>query len=120
MPDLLPPERRTRLVRILGLLGSDHIGERATAGAMADQLIRQAGLSWDHVVAGTAPAAAKEAPEGSPPWHLMASRILGSGNANPWESNFCEDLISRWRGPVLTERQQQVLDRIYACRVGRA
>jgi len=118
--DLLPPERRVRLVKLLGLLSSNHDGERATAGRMADQLLREAGLTWDHVVASTAPATAKGAPEGSRPWHPMASRILASGNANEWESNFCEDLIDRWRGPVLTAKQQSVLDRIYAQRVGRA
>jgi hypothetical protein len=99
MADLLPPERRTRLVRILGLLGSDHMGERATAGHMADQLIREAGLTWDHVVACTAPTAAREKAS-LPSWHQMAARILASNRANAWEITFCTRLVESWRGPV--------------------
>jgi hypothetical protein len=102
MTELLPPDRRNRLVKLLGLLSSHHDGERAVAGHMADQW-----LTWDHVVASTAPAAAREKAS-LPPWHHMAARILASGNANDWETNFCTRLIESWRGPVLTEKQQAV------------
>jgi hypothetical protein len=117
MPDLLPPDRRVRLVKLLGLLSSNHDAERATAGGMADQLLRESKLTWNDVIASTAPAEAKGGAS-LPAWHQMAAHVLASGNANEWESNFCEDLLDRWRGPVLTAKQQQVLDRIYACRVG--
>jgi hypothetical protein len=42
---LAPPER-ARLAKILGLLGSDYDGERASAGAMAWAFLRERGLTW--------------------------------------------------------------------------
>ena len=36
---------RDRLVRVLGMLGSEHMGERAAAAAKADALIRAAGIT---------------------------------------------------------------------------
>ena len=42
---------RERLIKLLGLLGSDHNGEIATAGRMADALIRDAGVTWADVIA---------------------------------------------------------------------
>ena len=36
----------TRLIRILGMLGSDHAGERAAAALAADKLVRGSGWSW--------------------------------------------------------------------------
>ena|SRR5712671_5916708 len=41
---------RQKLVRVLGMLGSDHDGERASAARMATQMLREAELTWDHVV----------------------------------------------------------------------
>jgi hypothetical protein len=38
------------LVKLLGLLGSDHNGEIASAGRMADALIREAGVTWADVI----------------------------------------------------------------------
>ena len=36
----------TRLIRILGMLGSDHDGERAAAALAADRLVRASGWTW--------------------------------------------------------------------------
>src|SRR5215471_10842644 len=41
---------RERLIKLLGLLGSDHNGEIASAGRMADALIRDAGVTWADVI----------------------------------------------------------------------
>jgi hypothetical protein len=38
------------LIKLLGLLGSDHNGEIAGAGRMADALIRDAGVTWADVI----------------------------------------------------------------------
>jgi hypothetical protein len=35
-----------RLIRILGMLGSDHDGERAAAALAADKLVRGSGWNW--------------------------------------------------------------------------
>src|SRR5215831_19632090 len=42
---------RGRLIKLLGLLGSDHNGEIAAAGRLADALIRDAGVTWADVIA---------------------------------------------------------------------
>jgi hypothetical protein len=46
-----------RLVRVLGLLGSDSDGERASAGLAADRLRAEMGASWAELLMppGTAP-----------------------------------------------------------------
>jgi hypothetical protein len=38
------------LIKCLGMLGSDHAGERAAAGLKADQIIRQHGLTWPDLI----------------------------------------------------------------------
>jgi hypothetical protein len=52
LEDLFPPRTilsagdRERLAKILGMLGSKHEGERASAALMADELRRQYGVQW--------------------------------------------------------------------------
>ncbi len=46
----LDPATATRLAKVLGRLGSDFDAERATAARMADQLVRDVGLSWQDVL----------------------------------------------------------------------
>src|SRR5262249_32049679 len=41
---------RARLVKLCGMFGSDHPGERANAAAAADKLIRAAGMRWPDVI----------------------------------------------------------------------
>jgi uncharacterized membrane protein YccC len=40
-----------KLARILGLLGSDHPGERAAAGEAAHRLVTRLGLRWEDILA---------------------------------------------------------------------
>jgi hypothetical protein len=42
---------RERLIRILRLLGSDQVGERASAALAANRLLESLGLSWSDVLA---------------------------------------------------------------------
>ena len=46
----LSPEDRTKLIRILGMLGSEFDGERAAAGALASRILKDADLIWADVV----------------------------------------------------------------------
>ena len=80
MTAALPPERRVRLTKLLGLLGSDHVGERANAGAMADKLIREAGLTWESLLNG---AAERKPPPAYDPWEIVAATnsVLAEGDA---------------------------------------
>lgn len=47
---------RIKLAKILAMAGSQHDGERAAAAALADRMVRDAGLTWERVLAGGATA----------------------------------------------------------------
>lgn len=46
----LRPDDAKRLAKVCGMFGSSHAGERASAALEADQLVRQAGETWDSVI----------------------------------------------------------------------
>ena len=48
-----------KLKRVLGLLGSDHVGERASAALAAHRLVQSTGASWQELL--SVPASAKGA-----------------------------------------------------------
>jgi hypothetical protein len=59
---------RMKLVRILGMLGSEHDGERASAAMAAHRVIQAAGTSWAQLLAEV-PGEAKTVRVASPdPW----------------------------------------------------
>jgi hypothetical protein len=62
-PEPLSPADKDRLIKLLGMMGSDHMGERAVAAAKADELIRSHGMTWADVVLPTTAAAAPKAPK---------------------------------------------------------
>jgi hypothetical protein len=102
-----------RLRRLCGMFGSDHDCERASAGRLAHQLIRQHGLTWEDVIARpAAPLAAEPLPMA---WRDACQQILASG-CMPWEWKFCHHLLDKWHGP-LTEKQSTCLARIFELRV---
>jgi hypothetical protein len=102
--DRLAPTTLGRLVKLLGRLGSDHDGEIAVAGRMANALVRQHGLTWADIIAP--PLAPLD-------WRAKCRRCVDRADClNAWERQFIGSLLS-WRGP-LTERQLAKLDAIYA------
>jgi hypothetical protein len=48
--DRLAPDTLDRLVKLLGMLGSAHDGERAAAGLKAHELVRRHGLTWSDIL----------------------------------------------------------------------
>jgi hypothetical protein len=105
----LPEPSRTKLVRLLGMLGSDHAGDRANAARMADQLVRERGLSWSDVV--------KEPPRpalGPPEWEAAAHEVMRSNAATDWERSFCFSLLTKWRGRQISEKQAAAVEKIVA------
>jgi hypothetical protein len=46
----LEPEAAVRLIKLLGMCGSEHAGERAAAALKADTLVKSAGLTWGDVI----------------------------------------------------------------------
>jgi len=116
----MPLDARTRtlLVKLLGLVGSQHDGEALAAARKAHQLVRDAGLTWHEVVEpghGTAmPMLWREPAPGD---HLDAIAIcllMPNAPLSPWDRKF---LISISQRPDITHKQQVQLDRILdACR----
>ena len=56
---------RERLVKLCGMFGSDHPGERANAAAAADKMIRDAGMRWPEVLLPALPRPTASAPTGT-------------------------------------------------------
>jgi hypothetical protein len=88
------------VVKLCGLFSSEHAGERASAAAKADAIIRQHGLTWPDVIR---PA----------PAHEVKLRICVESDApfNDWERGFLRGIAGQ---PKLSEKQQAALDRLYA------
>jgi len=102
-----------RLSKLLGMLGSDHAGERDAAGLAAHQLIQKRGLTWRD-------ALVREAPKREPlysTWRTACADLLQrSGDLRPWERKFVADLpafkrISTKQRYVLFEIVDRVLKR---------
>ena len=111
-PRALADADRSRLAQMLGLLGSDHAGERDAAGLAAHRLIQQRGLTWHEVLA----------PSLSPPDHEPAADPLrGDWRAMAAACTRFPHLIDRWEWkflsglhgfPRLSAKQQAILVRI--------
>jgi hypothetical protein len=98
---LLNPRAAEHIVKLLGMLGSDHAGERAAAGLKAHQFITQLGLTWRDVVA--IPAA---------DWQAMAWTCRKHVHLlRPHERDFVGNIAQLRRQP--TDRQLAWLEDIY-------
>jgi hypothetical protein len=81
---------RTKLAKMLGMLGSDHPGERDAAGLAAHRLITQAGMTWTQVL--RAPPVERRLPELGT-WRGTVRECLARPSAlRPWELGFLRDL----------------------------
>jgi hypothetical protein len=83
-----------RLVKLCGLLGSAHDGERATAAAMADQLLRQNKLTWVDVIA--IPKLLPPPPEHAPPARVWQEPKRKRGAPECLASVRARYLIATW------------------------
>ena len=118
--DRVPLDRDAidRLIKLLGMLGSAHDGERAAAGLKAHEFIKRRGLCWADVIRLPISVSGDS-----------SSRDTDFDHATGWRQRreFCLrhvhrlsakelgflDSLRTWRGP-LTERQQIWLDSIHA------
>ncbi len=46
----LPPALSARLIKLLGMIGSEHDGEALNAARLADRLVRENGLTWENII----------------------------------------------------------------------
>ena len=103
----LDPHAADKLAKLCGLFGSDHDGERATAAAKADQLIRSHGLCWSDVIAPV-PISTTERIRFALGHIDMLSR---------WEFGFLLGIRGK---QTLTEKQIRILDQIMSKLGGRS
>ena len=87
------------VVKLCGMFGSDQIGERATAAAKADAILREHKLTWQDVIR---PA----------PSHETMIRVCIENDAafSDWERDFLRGIAGR---SELSAKQLAVLDRLY-------
>jgi hypothetical protein len=109
--DSLDADAVKHLCKLLGLLGSQHDGERAAAGLKAHEFLKRYGLTWCDVI--TVPTAIAQQPQDQlPNWRVMVEACL---NAQAWlnhkERAFLHTLTN-WRGTP-SEKQIAWLTRIY-------
>ena len=94
----LPGSIRDKLVRILGLLGSDQAGERDAAALAATRLLFKSGLTWHDVIVCAQPAI-RVLPCMSA-WRPTARACLGQvRRLTPWEHRFLTNLCARNQVP---------------------
>jgi hypothetical protein len=105
----------SKLVKVLGLLGSAHDGEVAAAGRRADAMVKGAGLSWGDVIIPAAPRS--EQPQRPPrrwrrgvsPTDTAALCLQWPEVLTDWETNFCRSIVGRRR---ISAKQTVVLERL--------
>jgi hypothetical protein len=101
-----------RLRKLLGMLGSDHEGERATAGRMANDLLRQHKLTGSDVLGGEIEVVRPTVRVWHEPYgHREAAVqcLAWPEPLNDWEMEFLRSISGRWR---LSGRQAHCLERI--------
>jgi hypothetical protein len=122
MADTQPIINREKLAAVLARLESPYDGERATAGLLASQMIRKAGLSWREVVDPPKAQARRQwqPPPEEPPqdemawWDMVTACLARPELLTDWE---CEFLISLSRRSSLTDKQRRVLERLHSALV---
>jgi hypothetical protein len=100
------------LAKLLGMLGSDHLGEVANAGRLADKLVRSAGLTWADIVAPVLlpPPDADGDTDPIHDWRRTAAACSRYPHLlNSWEAEFVAGLP---RFPRLSRRQHAILVKI--------
>ena len=103
-----------RFIKSLGMLGSDHAGERAAAGLKAHQMLQDAGLIWADVISGKSLESEQpdaEAASASEPYpHRPIAASLLADWPDLWtdaEAGFLRNMAKRIRFP--SEKQIQWL-----------
>jgi hypothetical protein len=113
----LDPAAADKLTKILGLLGSDHPGERDAAAQAANKLVRERGLTWGDVIG---PSLIPEQPVRIRAWRAGDSdwqKMAGFCHNRQWllrpkDREFVRSMAN-WRGEP-TERQREWLLDLYA------
>ncbi|WP_284946727.1 hypothetical protein [Acidisoma cladoniae] len=95
------PDTRRKLVGVLGLLASNHDGERAAAGLLATRLLKSAALTWEDIIPEQPVVRVTEGPK-SKDWWVVTFCARNATYLSPWEQNFIRSLV----GQVFFSRKQ--------------
>ncbi len=101
---ILDPNAAERLAKLCGLFGSEHDGERASAAAMADKLLRSHGLTWEQVISVRSLETTKQS--------IDFCLDHGADVITAWEWGFLAG-IRDWPGS-LTAKQRRKLEQLFA------
>jgi hypothetical protein len=106
---------RERLVKLCGMLGSAHPGERANAAAAADRMVREAGATWREVILHALPAPDPDPVIGND-GDALDFCLACEPALTEWEVGFIRSLADRrrWAVTPFTEKQRSVLARLTA------
>ena len=103
----LPAAGRAKLAKLLGMLGSDHAGERDAAAIAAAKLVRSTGLTWQQILSPPPPD--RPLPELGTWRETVRQCLARPGSLRPWEVGFLRDLPNF---PRLSVKQRYVLKEI--------
>lgn len=106
MTALLDPNIADRLAKLCGMFGSDHDGERASAAAMADKLVRALGLTWSEIITSRPQITATAIEE-----QIDFALFNGDEVLNAWEEGFLRGIRGR---EYFTQKQLAKLSDIVA------
>ena len=111
MTSVLDPKATDRLIKLTGMFGSDHDGERAAAAALADRMVRELGLRWADVI--NVPLVPAEPGHEEVSWQAALDVCLEHiRELDPRSRAFVQSL-SRWRGEP-SQKQRDWLRDLYA------
>ena len=107
----MTPADRTRLAKLCGLFSSAHAGERASAAAKADALVRSLGLRWPDVLDPWPGDRSDDQVVGPTPVELRAclAVVMSAPGLTKWERDFARRIDHARRA---TPRQWAVLSKI--------
>lgn len=107
-----------KLVRVCGMLGSDHDGEVVAAARQAERIRKALGLSWDDLLISPARPTShgRPPPHDIPDWRRACQLCMTRFDIlSNWEMTFLQSL-ARYRGQP-SAKQLAVLERLIArCR----
>jgi hypothetical protein len=109
MSAVLAPRTAELLIRVCGMLGSDHAGEAANAARQATRIIQEHGQTWEGLLRPIIAAApSRRGP--SSDWRVDATICLARADLlTAWERGFVANLMRlRRRSP----KQEAILARL--------
>jgi len=99
---------RATLAKILGRMGSDQDGEALSAARMATKLVREAGLTWDHLLAGPVTTSTTTAFHGSDAPVAFGEMVMSPPYGHRWLDTVRHLLDERASQPFILAEQDRL------------